>query len=245
MNREIGVELYVFGPEARNAEALSLRILPALRHYGYACVESFAQPLELPELLKRAGLRLAGVHLATGQLAKPEKYVAFAKAGGCADLCVSGPLNWKSRGRDDYLATAKFLNESAKRLAGEGLRLHYHNHEFEFARIDGGLTALEVLLAELDPAVDLCLDAGWVWAAGVDAAALLRRHAERIGFLHLRDFRGPDSVALGAGEVPLAEHLRAVAALPRLRELIVEHDPITPDPLGAMRASLEWLRANG
>ncbi|GMV79199.1 MAG: hypothetical protein AMXMBFR7_03830 [Planctomycetota bacterium] len=239
----MGLELYVFGSDGGNAEALDRRILPELRAYGYECIEGFAKPDGLGELARRHGLRLAGVHASTSALQSLADLTRFAKANGSHDLCVSGPLSWNARGLSDYLATAKVLNEAGSRLSADGLRVHYHNHEFEFTPLDGSRTAFDVLMEATDSnAVSVCVDVGWAWAAGADVPALLARYGPRIGFVHLRDFARGRSVALGAGEVNLRVQLEAIANLPNLRELIVEHDPTTADPLGAMRESLEWLR---
>ncbi len=239
----IGLELYVFGPDGGNVEVLDRRIFPELRAYGYECIEGFAKPEGLGDLARRHGLRLAGVHAGTSALQAPADLTNFANANGARDLCVSGPLSWNARTLNDYLATAKVLNEAGVRLRAEGMRVHYHNHEFEFAPLDGARTAFDVLMDSTETsAVSFCFDAGWAWAAGADVSALLARYGPRIGFVHLRDFARGRSVALGAGEVNLRAQLAAIANLPDLRELIVEHDPTTSDPLGAMRESIEWLR---
>lgn len=92
----------------------------------------------------------------------------------------------------------RFGGWAARRYLREhGVRLYYHNHDFEFDRVDGVLTGMDLLCVGLDPdAIELCVDAGWVWWAGVDPAESLRSQRERIGLVHLRDFAGPKSLPL-------------------------------------------------
>ena len=55
-------------------------------------------------------------------------------------------------------------------LGRTGSRLGYHNHDFEFAPLDG-TTIWDVLLAELPPRVELELDVYWAAVGGRDPVA--------------------------------------------------------------------------
>ena len=75
----------------------------------------------------------------------------------------------------------------AARARGPGLRLGYHNHDFELSSIVGGRPALEVLADALDPAVILEVDTYWAAVGGQDVPALLRRLGDRVRYLHVKD----------------------------------------------------------
>ena len=80
---------------------------------------------------------------------------------------------------------AKVLGEAAKK---KGMTLLYHNHDFEFALIDGEY-ALDVLYREvpaslLETELDIC----WVNISGEDPAAYIRKYAGRAPVVHLKDF---------------------------------------------------------
>lgn len=91
---------------------------------------------------------------------------------------------------DDVIKYSKILGEKANSL---GMKLAYHNHDFEFEKIDGEY-ALDVLYKEvpadlLQPELDTC----WVNVGGVDPADYIRKYTGRQQILHLKDFVGSKS----------------------------------------------------
>ncbi len=217
-------------------------LLARLAESGYAGIESHPLPGLDGAALAGCGLSCAGVHLATGRLADDiDGVVADCRRLGARQVVTSGPRSWHQRGLDDWQETVRVLGRAGRHLADAGIRLLYHNHEFEFSPLPDGRLPFDLLVAGCTPGVcDLCLDAGWVWFAGGDPVALLREHASRIRSLHLRDFAGRTAVALGEGRLPLADLLRAAPA--GLDWLVVEQDPVSADPLADARLSLDWLR---
>jgi sugar phosphate isomerase/epimerase len=236
----IGVQLYVFSRLlAPDMDALFARLADA----GYAYIESY--PLASPydrEMLDRHGISYRATHAGPRGLEPLETAVEVLRDRGGADFCASGPLDWERHGAQDFRDVIPFLNEKGTELRRRGIYLHYHNHDFEFDRLDGEATAMDLLLDGLDPgAVTLCVDIGWVWRAGIDPAEFLRQHRERVGFLHLRDFKGTESVPLGQGDLDLRPVVDVLPDLPNLRGVVVEQDP-PPDPLGDTIQSREYLR---
>lgn len=88
---------------------------------------------------------------------------------------------------DEVIAGARMLGEKANAL---GMQLLYHNHDFEFVKLDGKY-ALDVLYDTV-PANLLAteLDTCWVKVGGADPAAYLRKYAGRAPVVHLKDFVG-------------------------------------------------------
>ncbi len=91
---------------------------------------------------------------------------------------------------DDVIKYSKILGEKANSF---GMKLAYHNHDFEFEKIDGEY-ALDVLYKEvpanlLQPELDTC----WVNVGGVDPADYIRKYTGRQQILHLKDFVGTKS----------------------------------------------------
>ena len=60
---------------------------------------------------------------------------------------------------DAIVRFATLLNETAKKLRAEKMRVGYHSHPFDFAKI-GGRFAWEVLFSHVDPEVIMQLDVG-------------------------------------------------------------------------------------
>ena len=218
-------------------------LLRGLKEAGYEAVEAMAgKAPHDKETLQTANIAYAAAHLTPPGLEPLAPLIEFLKEVDARHVCTSGPLQWNARTAGDYRQTADFLNAKGQQLREHGIHLHYHNHEFEFDRVDGEQTAMNLLLAALDPnAVTLCFDAGWAERAGQNAAAFMTEHGERIQFLHLRDFSGAQSVPLGQGDIDIAAQIALLPHLSNLQYLVVEQDP-APDPLADMQASRRCLR---
>ena len=95
--------------------------------------------------------------------------------------------------RTDLDSLKEFIrryNQAAKLYAEEGFKLTYHNHQFEFMRIDGYKTIMDILCEGLDPDnVSFVLDTCWVSAGAGDVTAWMDKLKGRIDILHLKDTR--------------------------------------------------------
>lgn len=90
---------------------------------------------------------------------------------------------------DGYHVAAKDLNKYGKILKDEGINLYYHNHHFEFEKFRGK-TGFEILVEETDPDyVGFEVDVHWIQRAGHDSVTWLKRLANRIDLVHLKDYR--------------------------------------------------------
>jgi sugar phosphate isomerase/epimerase len=146
---------------------------------------------------------------------------------------------------DGVTGLARELNALAARAADRGLRLGYHNHDFELSSLIGGRPALEVLAGQLDPAVLLEVDTYWAAVGGQDVPGLLRRLGERVRYLHVKDgpvTRDDPMTALGRGRMPVAEIL---AAAPGAEWHVVELDYCATDMMEAVGDSMTWLIDHG
>jgi sugar phosphate isomerase/epimerase len=125
------------------------------------------------------------------------------------------PAEWTTR--DDVGRVAALLNQAAAKAVPYGLRVGYHNHDWEARLQLDGRSSLEVLADLIDPAVVLELDTYWAAAGGQDVPALLGRLGDRVVALHLKD--GPlngvtaEQLPLGTGDLPARQILDATAAL--------------------------------
>ena len=90
----------------------------------------------------------------------------------------------------EVIEGAKMLGKKANEL---GMRLCYHNHDFEFVKINGEY-ALDILYKEvpadlLSTQIDTC----WVNVGGENPAEYIRKYAGRVEIVHLKDFTGGKS----------------------------------------------------
>ncbi len=219
-------------------------VLAQVAALGYGAVEPFnilSDPDGLRADLDAAGLSACSVHAApAGEAA--EDVVRAARTLGADTIIIPYLPPPRFADADGVQALARELNELAAGLAGQGLRLGYHNHDFELSSLVGGVPALEVLADQLDDAVLLEVDTYWAAVGGQDVPALLGRLGDRVRYLHVKDgpvvSRDDFMTAVGAGRMPVAEIL---AASPSARWHVVELDRCATDMMTAVGDSLTWL----
>jgi sugar phosphate isomerase/epimerase len=223
-------------------------ILKRIAAFGYGAVEPFGildDPGGLRADLDAAGLSVCSVHaMPLGDDA--EAVIGAARTLGADTVIVPYLPPPRFADADGVRGVAADLNEASARLAGEGLRLGYHNHDFELSSLIGGTPALEVLAGQLDDAVLLEVDTYWAAVGGQDVAALLGRLGDRVRYLHVKDGpivdREDFMTAVGSGRMPVAEIL---AASPSATWHVVELDRCATDMMTAVGDSLAWLTAQG
>ena len=227
-------------------EQLAAGRMPVLRRiagFGYGAVEPYdvrTDPERLRADLDEAGLAVCSVHArALGEDA--ETLLRGTQAVGGDTVIVPSVPRERFADAAAIAALADDLNEAAARAADHGLRLGYHNHEFELDSLVGGRTGLEVLADALHPAVILEVDTYWAAVGGQDVPALLRRLGDRVRYLHVKDgpvTRHDPQTAVGSGQMPVAAIL---AACPSAEWHVVELDSCATDMLTAVGDSLAWL----
>jgi sugar phosphate isomerase/epimerase len=130
---------------------------------------------------------------------------------GCPRVIVPWMAPDHRRTVVDVRRFAAAIASVAAPLADRGLRLGYHNHDFEFERLEG-TTIWDVLLAELPPAIELELDVYWLSVGDRDPVTEIRAARDRVRLLHMKDRSpGPEphDAPAGTGILPFAAIVEA------------------------------------
>ncbi|WP_296595753.1 sugar phosphate isomerase/epimerase [Phenylobacterium sp.] len=262
---QIGIQLYTLAPEA--AKDLD-GTLKAIAGVGYKTVELHGllgkTGAQMRASLDAAGLVCPTIHVqGRGQLdGDLGKLVENLKAIGVKTAIMPSPYvpdRLLGKGlrevisqmtAEDWKLNADFLNEKAAALAKSGIRLGYHNHNFEFAPL-GDTNGLEILIQRTDAKlITFELDVGWVAAAGVDPAAFFAKHKGRFGLMHVKDIKADtqpnfelkmDPTETGSGKLPWKTLLPAAYAA-GVREFYVEQEPPFARPrIEAAKVSYDYL----
>jgi sugar phosphate isomerase/epimerase len=139
---------------------------------------------QLGEALAAAGLRATAAH-ANVTADDRDAYFDAASRLGLDYLIVPWTEPDALSSREGILAVAGAINDAARRAAGRGLRVGYHNHDFEFSQHVDGRPAYEILADFLDDAVVLEVDTFWASMGGADVFELIPRLGSRVRFLHV------------------------------------------------------------
>ena len=242
--RPIGVQLYTLRREMeRNVEATLARVA----QIGYREVE-FAgyfnrEPTALRMTLTANGLSAPSAHIPLEVLRDSLGPTIDAARVLGHEYIVMPYLEEKDRRTiDDYKRVAEIVNRAAESGQRAGIRLGYHNHDFEFVPL-GRVLPYDVLLASLDPAlVTMELDLYWITKAGYDPLTYFAKYPGRFQLVHLKDSSGPPDnriVDVGRGVIDW-KRIFAQRDQAGIRHYFVENDNPTDD-FAAIETSYRYL----
>jgi sugar phosphate isomerase/epimerase len=170
----------------------TLRKVKAMGYDGVEFAGLFGHtPQQVKAMCEKAGLVPVSAHVPFAELmADPAGQIAAYKEIGCFQVVIPYLPEELRPGRPGFATViegAKILGAECKK---QGMLLGYHNHDFEFEKLDGEY-ALDVLYREV-PAelLQTQLDTCWVNVGGEDPVAYVRKYAGRTPTVHLKDFVG-------------------------------------------------------
>ena len=216
---------------------------------GYAGVETAGFPGTNPQsagkLFKNLGLAVSSIH----------KFPIPTPADKQEILDMLGALDTKNvvsgAGPDDYKTkettrvTCEKLNAAAAMLAPHGVKLHVHNHWWEYLKV-GEKYAYEYMLDYLAPEICFQLDTYWAKTGGVDPAPVVKLFGKRAPLLHIKDGPAQQKVhqtAVGEGVLDFPAIAKAAAG--NTEWMIVELDSCATDMMEAVRKSYQYLTTKG
>lgn len=247
---KLAVQLYTL----RNLEMPLGTVLKEVAAAGYVGVETVGthdlKADDLRRLVEESGLVVASSHVALAELERdPEGVLAFQKAVG-NDTVIVPYLDPGERAEDagTWRALGARLGELGRRCQDQGVKLLYHNHDFEMAVLDGK-TALEHLLSGApEGTLGIELDLAWVVRGDQDPLKLLQTFAGKLTRVHVKDVApaGENEDEDGWADVGHGtlewESLLSASEKAGAEWFVVEHDA-PKDPLGSIRRSAAYLKS--
>ncbi len=165
----------------------------------------------LKKKIKDAGFTCVSCHYGLGELRDhTQERIDYAKELGLTQMIIASAGMPKDATLDDWKRAANEANKIGELARKSGIQLGYHNHNFEFEKLDGKLI-YDVLLENLDPDLVKLQFQVWVIIAGYKAADYFNRYPGRYISAHLYDWsgKGEEMVPLGKGVVDWKEFFAA------------------------------------
>lgn len=198
--KEIGLQLYTLRDELpknvkQTLEKVAASGYTTVETYGFSIKDQFwgLPPIELKKILDENNLKAVSGHYNLGSFLYDGNTVELIAAIEAAKILKSEFLTvpWVDepfrKNIEDYKKIAARLNQAAKMCADTGLKLAYHNHDFEFQK-HNGVTGYEILLNETDKKlVYFELDLYWVVRSGNDPLKLFKANPGRFKMWHVKD----------------------------------------------------------
>lgn len=241
--KRVGVQLYTVRTLLAKDFDGTLAELAAI---GYREVE-FAgyydrAPKQIRATLDRLELAAPAAHVPFELLRDdPERAFDAAETLGHKYLIVAW-LDRADRGSLSALTrTAAAFNRIGERARKRGLRFAYHNHDFEFAPLEGRLP-FDALLDDTDPAlVSFEMDLFWTVKGGASPLDYFARYPRRFPLVHVKDMAaGQQMVDVGSGTIDW-RRIFARRTQAGIEHFFVEHDE-PEDPIASVRSSYGYLR---
>lgn len=210
--KEIGIQLYsvreLIGSFGRNQQDYK-PVLKQLADMGYTAVEaaSYADgklygqsPEQFRKDVEAAGMKALSTHctrnlsdeeLASGDFSEAMKWwdtcIAAHKAAGMQYIVI--PSMRRIDNLKDLATYCRYFNEIGARCNAAGMKLGYHNHSSEFAKL-GDQVMYDYMLENTDPdKVFFEMDVYWAVMGKASPVDYFKKYPGRFKLLHIKDHR--------------------------------------------------------
>lgn len=254
MKPKIGIQLFTLRDYIKTPEdfekTLSRLHDMGVEHIQISGIGDFCAKQQ-KEILDKYGMKVCVTHKPldkiTGEI---EKQINDHKTIACDAIGLGMPPESYRGNVGKVRHFISDINEISQKLKENGMTFNYHNHAFEFFRLDDmACGMMDILLEETDPEYFKFIpDVAWMHYAGHDPVSILKKMKGRIKVLHFKDYiinekRERHFVSLGKGVVNLEECYKIACEL-EIPYIMYEQDNdwVDGDPFKATEESWEYLK---
>ena len=240
---KVGIQLYTVRDQMK---ADFEGTLAHIAQIGYKEVE-FAgyfshAPADVKAILDRHGLSSPSTHVAFESDDQWKAALDAAKTIGHEYIVMPWIPQERRKTLDDWKNFAQVFNHAGQAAHDAGIQFAYHNHDFEFPKLDGQVP-YDVLLQSTDPQlVKLEIDLYWITKAGQDPLDYFARWPGRIPLVHVKDSQGAPEhkmADVGQGKIDW-KRIFAKREQAGIQHFFVEHDQ-PPQPFEDVAVSYRYL----
>ena len=191
--KQFGLQLYSVRDAFSTAEG-TRQAFKDLKAMGYSYGQTAGvYPGIAPELFaqyaKEADFGICGTHYDWSRIKDDiEGTVNYHRILGTTNVGIGGMPGDARRGIDNLKSFIADFNRLSYEYAKYGMKLTYHNHSFEFVKIDGVKTIFDYLVDGFNrDNISFVLDTYWVQHGGAEIRSTIERLDGRIDILHIKD----------------------------------------------------------
>ena len=259
--KTIGLQLWTVRNQIQKDAKATLK---SIADAGYYQVEfgDVQQGIELMPICKDLGLNANSSFLNWLSICDPkaegvpklDKILEQAKKLNLKHL-VFGYIGQQFRKtKDQYKKYIESANQFGEKCKKAGIQLCYHNHSFEFEKIDEEKTGFDLFMEGFEK--DLCkfeLDVFWAKIGGWDPIETLKKLDGRVSQVHLKDIKLGTELCYQEGKVPHdafqelgdgtidMKQVLEVSKSIGVEQCHVEQDQ-SPDPIASIGQSMKHLK---
>lgn len=209
---------------------------PGYQKSGFTALES-RSAAEIKKSMQAAGLRCTSCHYPLRELrAAMDERVEYAKALGLEQMVISSFGLPRDAKLADWARAAEEANKLGEKAHKAGLGFGFHNHNTEFAMLEGKLIYDEIQRV-FDPKLVQGQFQVTTISLGYDPAEMIAKYAGRILSMHLSDWSSATKkmAPVGQGSIDWKKLFRA-ARKAGVKNYFVEMD------LESMKTSAAFLK---
>jgi len=257
-SKQIGLQLYTLRNELpKDVKGVIAKVAKA----GYKEVETFGfdqktgywglSSKEFSALLQSHGLTTPSGHYGLNQFFGDGKtddlkaYIDVAHITGQSYIVVPSLAEQFIKTANDFKNIAGKMNKAAELCKAEGLKLGYHNHNFEWKPVEG-TTFYDTILKYTDPAlVHMEMDLFWVVRAGQDPVEILGKHPGRFFAVHVKDRDKTNTnlnTEIGKGSIDFKGILPKAKAAGVKHFIMEQENFINIDPYTSIAESCNYMK---
>lgn len=254
--KRVGIQLYSLREELpKDVKGVIKRVADAgfneVETFGYSTENKFwgLSPKDFNSLLKDNGLQAPSGHygmdkyFTDGSTDELNAYIEAANTVGAEFITVPYLGDALRSDIDGFKSVASKLNKAGEICKAAGLKIAYHNHDFEF-KDHNGTNGYQILLTETDPnLVKFELDLYWVVRSGHDAQKLFSENPGRFPMWHVKDMDKTNqalNTEVGAGSINFKK-IFASAKQAGLEHPFLEQENFAKDPYQSIQQSYDYI----
>lgn len=243
---KVGVQLYTVRRELEadfegtlaKVAALGFREVEFAGYYGRT-------PAQVKAVLARNNLAAPSAHfqsvVASGGV---RDAIEAAQTIGHKYLVYAWLPPEERKSLDDYKRLVERLNRAGEECMRAGIQFGYHNHDFEFAPMEGRIPYDLILEGTDTRLVKMELDLYWITKGGQSPLAYFRKHPGRFPLVHVKDMDSTPEryfTEVGRGTIDFKE-IFAASKQAGIKHYFVEQDETPASPFDSIKASIDYLK---
>lgn len=261
--KQFGLQLYSVRDHMADEAGVKETFLK-LAEMGYTSGQTagtydFIAPEKFAEYAREAGIELCGTHYSWNRIAEDiEGTVAYHKALGTNNIGIGSMPGYAIVSVEALDAFINQFNSLATEYAKYGMKLTYHNHSFEFKRLEDGRTIFDHLVEKFDKQnISFVLDTYWLQHGGKDIRETIESLAGRVDILHLKDMEACRNIRVGDSNINVPyiteigsgnlnfKSIIATAEACGVKHFVVEDDrAVEVGSFDAVKKSADYIKAN-
>jgi sugar phosphate isomerase/epimerase len=214
--------------------------------YGYKDGKLFGMPVaEFGSFMKSIGMKTVSGHYGIDMTTNGwDKSCEDAKALGQSYVVVPWMDKQYYSSLDVLKKTCDTLNKAGEVAKKYGLQMGYHNHAFEFEKVEGKIV-FDTMLDQLDPKlVTWEMDIYWVVRAGYDPAKYFEKYPGRFQLWHVKDMdksNADRNADVGTGTIDF-KNLFTKAKQSGLKKFFIEQETYPTTPMEGTKNSINYIK---